>query len=141
MCVCVFVSVLTLRFPCIATAQGLFERTVFCRTVLPKLLALFAVHDFRLRFVLLHALPHFQHVLSAAQVAELLPEIRLGLEDKNDQLVQASLQALSALVTVHGGNVMGVERHAMFGNFGERRASQLMSPGTADVFVPPLPLR
>ena len=74
--------------------------------------------DYHVRFILLDHLEGYISLCSPDDMVHVvLPEVLLGLKDQNDELVEATLHALGALVPHVGADaVIGTSRKHIFIN-------------------------
>ena len=80
-------------------APGVFPTDLFKEHIVPKCLELLESRSMNTRLVLLEALTHNHSALEEETLVSIvLPEVRAGLDDANDTLVQATLTTLAALV-------------------------------------------
>lgn len=99
-----------------ANAQSLFGASVFSQFIIPRILQLFEVHDAQTRLILLEYFAFYVKYMSEADMKDvMLPQLLLGIRDKNDVLVAATLRALAELVPILGaGVVIGRNRSHVF---------------------------
>lgn len=96
--------------------QSLFSPDVFTRFIVPRILQLFGVLDAQTRLILLEYFGFFVKFISNVDLKNvLLPQLLLGIKDKNDILVAATLRSLAELVPILGaGVVIGRNRSHVF---------------------------
>jgi hypothetical protein len=76
--------------------------------VLPRILNLFSMHIAPVRLVLLEYFPFYIYLINDTDTLkyELLPELLLGLKDKNDQIVSLTFTCLSIMVNLLGAEAV-----------------------------------
>ncbi|CAK8697905.1 unnamed protein product [Clavelina lepadiformis] len=96
--------------------EGLLPESVFARYVIPKIVELFHSRVLHVRLVLIEKFPKYVHLFESSVLKDIvLPEVLLGLNDCNNQLVRGSLHALAEAVNVVGADVIvGTEREKLF---------------------------
>lgn len=89
---------------------------VFREFLIPQLIHILNVHDRHVRLVLLQHFPYYMHLFTNEELSTLvLPQVLLGVRDVNDDIVAASLHALSKMVVVLGAEVVvGKNRQRFF---------------------------
>ena len=104
--------------PAEAGADGILPSPLFRRAMVPHIQRLFALHEIGVRLLLLRTLPHFAGELDEKTLrGTILPEVRLGLSDVDDELVEATLHALGAMVKrVRLAPIDGSPRSRLFSN-------------------------
>ncbi|KAK9498777.1 hypothetical protein O3M35_003339 [Rhynocoris fuscipes] len=81
----------------------LFSEETFREYIVPKLMSIFCVRDSQVRLILLNYFKSFTSLCSATELrSQILPELLVGIKDTNDELVAATLRALSELVPILG---------------------------------------
>lgn len=90
-----------------ANTQSLFSPDIFARFIVPRILQLFGVLDAQTRLILLEYFGCFVKFISKVDLQDvLLPQLLLGIKDKNDILVAATLRSLADLVPILGASVV-----------------------------------
>lgn len=93
--------------------------------VIPRVLNLLTMHSTQIRLVLLEYFPFYIGHINDNQSLhyEILPELLVGLKDKNDQLVSLTFSCLSIIVKILGSEIVigkgsssKNERHNIFSN-------------------------
>lgn len=81
--------------------------------VIPRVLNLMTMHSTQIRLVLLEYFPFYISYVNDNESLhyEILPELLLGLKDKNDELVSQTFACLSILVKILGSEIV-VGKHA-----------------------------
>lgn len=76
--------------------------------VIPKLLVLFSIHSTQIRLGLLEFFPFYVQLINDNDTLkyEILPELLVGLKDKNDELVSITFSCLSVMVKLLGGQIV-----------------------------------
>ncbi|XP_073993884.1 protein-associating with the carboxyl-terminal domain of ezrin isoform X2 [Rhodnius prolixus] len=94
----------------------IFSEKTFKEYIVPKLVSIFHVRDTQVRLILLTYFQSFTTMCCATQLrSEILPELLVGIKDTNDELVAATLKALSELVPILGAaTVVGGKRSKLF---------------------------
>ncbi|XP_074654201.1 uncharacterized protein LOC141908196 isoform X2 [Tubulanus polymorphus] len=94
----------------------LLSEKLFKAHVIPELFKIFHVRDAHIRLVLLEHFPLYVAMFDKDTLTDvILPQVLLGLRDKNDNILALSLQALADLVPVIGGYaVVGRDRIKLF---------------------------
>ena len=72
--------------------------------VLPRILSLFTMRSVQIRVVLLEYFPFYVQLINDTDTLkyEILPELLIGLKEKNDQLVSLTFSSLSIMVNLLG---------------------------------------
>ncbi|RWS08754.1 protein-associating with the carboxyl-terminal domain of ezrin-like isoform X1 [Dinothrombium tinctorium] len=97
--------------------QPLLDERLFTIHIIPIICKLYCVHKVQVRMILLRYLPSYAAYLPKDSLKEvLLPQILLGLKDENDDLVAATFNGISHLVTVFGGETILGKRRKIFHN-------------------------
>lgn len=97
-------------------SANLFSENVFKKYIVPKLMSIFCVRDIQVRLTLLSHFKSFCSMFTPIQLhTHILPELLVGIKDTNDDLVSATLRALSDLVPILGAaTVIGGKRARHF---------------------------
>lgn len=114
--------------------QSLFSPDVFIRFIVPRILQLFGVLDAQTRLILLEYFGFFVKFISNADLKDvLLPQLLLGIKDKNDVLVAATLRSLAELVPILGaGVVIGRNRSHVFADGRPQANRDAVNPTATD---------
>lgn len=96
--------------------DSLFSLDVFKKHMLPKITHIFLVHDLQIRLILLDHISAFMSLYTHTELmANILPQLLLGIKDTNDLLVANTLRTLADLVPILGSNaVIGTNRSKIF---------------------------
>ncbi|VDK63744.1 unnamed protein product [Anisakis simplex] len=87
--------------------NGLLSFDGFRKWVVPEVLRIFPVHDKSVRIALLNHFPLYINYFTQSQLTNvILPELRLGMCDSDDDLVSASLHSMAHLVPILGGSAV-----------------------------------
>lgn len=75
--------------------------------IIPVILKMFLVKRIGLRLILLNYLQYYGHLIPDIAIDKIiLPQVKIGLKDCNDEIVIASLQSMATLVSIFGGDVI-----------------------------------
>ncbi|VDN06984.1 unnamed protein product [Thelazia callipaeda] len=97
--------------------DGLLCESSFQKWIIPELVKIFAVHETAVRLALLSYFHLYMRYFSRSQLEMVLYELSLGMQDKQDKIVSASLHSMAHLVEVIGGEaVTGLTRKKIFAN-------------------------
>ncbi|XP_034934423.1 protein-associating with the carboxyl-terminal domain of ezrin [Chelonus insularis] len=96
--------------------NGLFTISTFKSYLIPKLLQMFCVRDTSIRLFLLSHLNSFIYAFQMDELKnQILPELLVGIKDRDDHLVSITLRALADLVPILGAAaVIGGKRGKLF---------------------------
>lgn len=91
-----------------AATRGFLPKAMFKVHVVPVLMELYGVMEVPVRMLLLRTLSKHKDVFTKAELrTNLLPRIREGLQDTDDELVEETLRALADIAPNVGGSVIG----------------------------------
>ncbi|KAH8272198.1 hypothetical protein KR018_011106 [Drosophila ironensis] len=95
---------------------SLFSPQIYVKYLLPHLLKMFRLRDAQIRIILLDYFTDYIRVLSDEQLQrEILPHLRLGMNDTNDILVAKTVRCMADLVPILGATkVLGGDRQRYF---------------------------
>jgi len=97
-----------------AGGGGVIPEAEFREFVLPHILRLLRDRGLQTRTALLRSIHGYAPLFTEQEAAEAAAEVKRGLEDSNDALVEATLGALSAFVPLVGGGLLVAERTRIF---------------------------
>lgn len=87
----------------------------FKKYLIPRIKALFQEKDAQIRISLLEFFPSYVELFTKEDLAEILPQLLLGLKDTNDFLVSRTLYCMADLVPILGATaVVGSDRTRIF---------------------------
>lgn len=73
--------------------------------VIPVILKMFMVKRISLRLILLNYLEYYGHLIPDNSIDKIiLPQVKIGMKDINDDIVVASYRAIATLVSIFGGD-------------------------------------
>lgn len=73
--------------------------------IIPVILKMFLVKRISLRLILLKFIEYYGHLIPDNSIEKvILPQVKIGLKDVNDDIVVASYQAMATLVSIFGGD-------------------------------------
>lgn len=95
---------------------SLFTVPIFEKFIIPKLKQVFCVRDTQIRLILLEYFNFYINLFSKDDLKEnILPQLLLGIKDRNDILVATTLRCLADLVGILGSEiVIGSNRLRIF---------------------------
>eukprot|EP00041_Stephanoeca_diplocostata_P034796 m.1204706 g.1204706 ORF g.1204706 m.1204706 type:complete len:793 (-) comp24581_c0_seq5:2274-4652(-) len=106
--------------------NGVLPEPEFREHVIPLLLKLFSVRDLRVRLALLPTIAQYSSLFTHEQLDGIvLPELRMGLQDSNDVLARATMQALTDVAAQYSGSIMGGARRTIFADMAQRAQAVL----------------
>ena len=108
---------------------------VYRREIVPKIGELFHSRENHVRVILLKYFQFFVELFPLEDIEEvILPEVLVGLQEKDDELVASTLRALAILVTLLGSDVvMGTTRSSVFSDSRPKSAIEHISTATPPI--------
>lgn len=95
--------------------DGLFSAETFKDQLIPRIKSQFSERDAQIRIALLEYFPTYVELFTKDDLAEILPQLLLGLKDTNDFLVSRTLYCMADLVPILGATaVVGSDRTRIF---------------------------
>lgn len=88
--------------------EPFMEMNKYKTFVVPRVLELMSMHSLQIRLVLLEYFPFYVGMINDEESLryEVLPEMLLGLKDRNDELVSRTFACLSVIVKILGSEVV-----------------------------------
>lgn len=85
------------------TISPFIEFKIFEENILPHIMKLYFVHDYKIRLLLLQYLPHYGSLIKKTRLKKiLLPQILLGIKDSDQELVSLTFRAIAVLIDIFG---------------------------------------
>lgn len=85
------------------TISPFIEFKIFQENILPHIMKLYFVHDYKIRLLLLQYLPHYGSFITKTRLKKiLLPQILLGIKDSDQELVSLTFRAIAVLIDIFG---------------------------------------
>lgn len=121
-------------------SRHLIPRSLFEIHVLPVITKLFMVRKIQLRLILLQYLNFYVRLVADDVLHSILiPNILLGLEDENDEILSSTYASLSSLVQIFGGDILKgamKQRRKIFSNDVPRSSLPSSSCSSSSGLVP-----
>lgn len=85
------------------TLSPFIDERLFRDGIIPHIIKLYCVHDYKIRMLLLKYLPHYGSYISKTCLKKiLLPQILLGIKDSDKELVALTFRAVASLIDLFG---------------------------------------
>ncbi|OTF72617.1 Protein kinase-like protein [Euroglyphus maynei] len=85
------------------TLSPFIDEQSFRDGIIPHIIKLYCVHDYKIRMLLLKYLPHYGSCISKTCLKKiLLPQILLGIKDSDKELVALTFRAVASLIDLFG---------------------------------------
>ena len=79
------------------------DEQIYRKSIIPHLMKLYCVHDYKIRILLLKYLPHYGRCVSKQCLKKiLLPQILLGIKDLDKELVSLTFRSIATLIDLFG---------------------------------------
>ncbi|XP_075677649.1 protein-associating with the carboxyl-terminal domain of ezrin [Dermatophagoides pteronyssinus] len=85
------------------TLKPFINEQIYRKSIIPHLMKLYCVHDYKIRILLLKYLPHYGRCVSKQCLKKiLLPQILLGIKDLDKELVSLTFRSIATLIDLFG---------------------------------------